>query len=93
MEFKRHRRTGAPRAFKKERNGGLQGTSECSLFFVFISQVKAKEARIRALAADPRIYDRLVASMAPNVWEMEDVKKGLMCQVGVGWVRRAGTGD
>ena len=44
-------------------------------------QVKAKEERIRALAADPRIYDRLVASMAPNVWEMEDVKKGLMCQL------------
>ena len=44
-------------------------------------QVKAKEARIRALGNDPRIYERLVASMAPNVWEMEDVKKGLMCQV------------
>ena len=60
------------------------------LSYVFISslvicpcavQIKAKEARIRALAADPRIYDRLVASMAPNVWEMEDVKKGLMCQL------------
>ena len=49
--------------------------------FLCCPQVKAKEARIRALAADPRIYDRLVASMAPNVWEMEDVKKGLMCQL------------
>ena len=45
------------------------------------SQVKAKEARIRALAADPRIYERLVASIAPNVWEMDDIKKGLMVQL------------
>ncbi len=45
------------------------------------SQVKAKEARIRALSTDPRIYERLVASISPNVWEMEDVKKGLMCQL------------
>ena len=30
---------------------------------------------------DPNIYERLVASLAPSVWEMEDVKKGLLCQL------------
>lgn len=44
-------------------------------------QVQAKEDRIKALAADPKIYERLVASLAPNVWEMDDVKKGLLCQL------------
>ena len=30
---------------------------------------------------DPNIYEKLVASLAPSVWEMEDVKKGLLCQL------------
>ncbi|XP_077225930.1 DNA replication licensing factor MCM4-like isoform X1 [Tasmannia lanceolata] len=29
----------------------------------------------------PDIYDRLTRSLAPNMWELEDVKKGLLCQV------------
>lgn len=33
------------------------------------------------LANDPNIYEKLVASLAPSVWEMEDVKKGLLCQL------------
>ncbi len=44
-------------------------------------QIKAREARIRDLSKDPQIYKRLVASIAPNVWEMDDVKKGLMVQL------------
>lgn len=33
------------------------------------------------MGSDPNIYERLVASLAPSVWEMEDVKKGLLCQL------------
>ena len=41
-------------------------------------QVRAREAELRALSQDPRLYERLVASFAPNIWEMDDVKKGLL---------------
>jgi len=44
-------------------------------------QVQAREAELRAIAEDPCLYDRLVASFAPNIWEMEDVKKGLLTQL------------
>lgn len=45
------------------------------------TQVRAREAELRNIAADPRLYERLVASFAPNIWEMEDVKKGLLTQL------------
>ena len=38
-------------------------------------------ADIERLAADPGIYGRLVASLAPSIWEMDDVKRGLLCQL------------
>ena len=50
----------------------------------------------QALAADPAIYERLAASIAPSIWQLEDVKKGVLCQLfgGVskvgGWVGGAG---
>jgi DNA replication licensing factor MCM4 len=27
------------------------------------------------------VYERLVSSLAPSIWEMEEVKKGLLCQL------------
>nr|WCZ58450.1 DNA replication licensing factor MCM4 [Andalucia godoyi] len=41
----------------------------------------AEEAEIRALAARPDIYDLLVRSVAPSIYEMEDVKRGVLCQL------------
>ena len=38
-------------------------------------------AEIEELGRSPDIYDRLVASLAPSIWELEDVKKGLLCQL------------
>eukprot|EP01069_Polyplicarium_translucidae_P001811 Polyplicarium_translucidae@DN1814_c0_g1_i1.p1 len=38
-------------------------------------------AKLRALSREPGIYEKLVASLAPNIWETEDVKKGLLCQL------------
>ena len=52
-----------------------------------------KEAELRELAADPGkmflplppnpidIYQKLIDSIAPNIWELEDIKKGLLCQL------------
>jgi len=38
-------------------------------------------AEIQELGRSPDIYDRLVSSLAPSIWELEDVKKGLLCQL------------
>ncbi len=37
--------------------------------------------RIKELALDPNIYRILEQSLAPSIWENEDVKKGLLCQL------------
>ncbi|KAG2450350.1 hypothetical protein HYH02_004855 [Chlamydomonas schloesseri] len=54
--------------------------------FVAIENITAEELRevegqIKELAADPRLTERLIASLAPNIWEMEDIKKGVLCQL------------
>ena len=35
--------------------------------------------QIKQLSTDPNIYDRLVKSIAPSIWELEDVKRGILC--------------
>ena len=37
------------------------------------------EAEVRALATDRNVYNRLVKSLAPSIYRMDDVKKGLLC--------------
>lgn len=40
------------------------------------------EARIqefRNFASNPNVYEVLVKSMAPSIWELDDVKRGLLC--------------
>lgn len=45
-------------------------------------QFSAKEVEeFRELAASPQIYDALSHALAPSIWELEDVKKGLLCQL------------
>jgi DNA replication licensing factor MCM4 len=53
------------------------------------AEVAERERRILALSADPRLYERLVASLAPNIYGMDDVKRGLLCQLFGGQVRVA----
>jgi DNA replication licensing factor MCM4 len=40
-----------------------------------------RQARIEAMAREPNLYSRLAHSLAPSIWEMEDVKKGLLLQL------------
>uniref|UniRef100_A0A2N9GXC5 DNA replication licensing factor MCM4 n=1 Tax=Fagus sylvatica TaxID=28930 RepID=A0A2N9GXC5_FAGSY len=40
-----------------------------------------KVERLKELSKLPDIYDRLTRSLAPNIWELDDVKKGLLCQL------------
>ncbi|CAL8467630.1 g7168 [Coccomyxa elongata] len=44
-------------------------------------EMEAKEAEMRALGDQPDIYDRLVKSVAPSIWQMDDVKKGILAQL------------
>ena len=37
--------------------------------------------RVAAMSKDPRIYDKLAQSLAPSIWGLMDVKKGLLCQL------------
>ncbi len=37
--------------------------------------------RLQALAASPDIYEKLVQSVAPGIWQLDDIKKGLLCQL------------
>lgn len=40
-----------------------------------------QEAQIKATAARPDIYDLLSRSLAPSIYEMDDVKKGILLQL------------
>eukprot|EP00457_Paulinella_chromatophora_P001662 gb/GEZN01001664.1/.p1 GENE.gb/GEZN01001664.1/~~gb/GEZN01001664.1/.p1 ORF type:complete len:830 (-),score=115.11 gb/GEZN01001664.1/:311-2800(-) len=40
-----------------------------------------RRAQIIALGQEPDIYEKLTRSIAPSVWEMDDVKRGLLCQL------------
>jgi DNA replication licensing factor MCM4 len=33
----------------------------------------------KAFAADGDVYNRLVQAFAPSIWEMDDVKRGILC--------------
>ncbi|CAM9856014.1 unnamed protein product [Chrysoparadoxa australica] len=39
------------------------------------------EAEFKAFAADPQVYEKLTQAVAPSIWEMDDVKRGLLCQM------------
>lgn len=39
------------------------------------------EERLKELSIRPDIYDLLARSLAPSIWEMEDVKKGILLQL------------
>ncbi|KAM7470817.1 hypothetical protein LguiA_009000 [Lonicera macranthoides] len=40
-----------------------------------------KVEQLKELSRQPDIYERLTRSLAPNIWELDDVKKGLLCQL------------
>lgn len=37
--------------------------------------------KLKELSRQPDIYEKLTRSLAPNIWELDDVKRGLLCQV------------
>lgn len=59
--------------------GALGGVNNASNMTV--QEIESKRAQFRELASDENIYERLAASLAPSIWQLEDVKKGLLCQL------------
>ncbi|GAB2267672.1 DNA replication licensing factor, mcm4 component [Dionaea muscipula] len=51
-----------------------------------------KVEQLIELSKQPDIYDRLTRSLAPNIWELDDVKKGLLCQLFSGNALKLATG-
>jgi DNA replicative helicase MCM subunit Mcm2 (Cdc46/Mcm family) len=39
------------------------------------------EERMLRLGRQADIYEKLTASLAPSIWSMDDVKKGILCQL------------
>lgn len=46
-----------------------------------VKQIEVRKAKLREMGQSPDIYERLAKSFAPSIWEMEDVKKGILCQL------------
>ncbi|KAE8725613.1 DNA replication licensing factor MCM4 [Hibiscus syriacus] len=40
-----------------------------------------KVDKLKELSKQPDIYEKLTRSLAPNIWELDDVKRGLLCQL------------
>jgi DNA replication licensing factor MCM4 len=60
---------------------GADGAGLLNASNMTAEQVEEKRAQFRELAATPDVYERLAASLAPSIWQLEDVKKGLLCQL------------
>lgn len=46
---------------------------------VALSVIREREARLREISKDPDIYEKLTRSFAPNIYEHQDIKKGILC--------------
>jgi len=44
-------------------------------------KIRAKEEALRAVADNDDLYETLVRSLAPSIFGMDDVKKGVLCQL------------
>ncbi|OWZ19580.1 DNA replication licensing factor [Phytophthora megakarya] len=54
------------------------------------AQQARRLAAFRRIAAHPRVYENLAHSLAPSIWELDDVKKGILCML-FGGTRKDGS--
>lgn len=59
----------------------LNELSACCIALLIACLSEFQVAQLKELSKQPDIYERLTKSLAPNIWELDDVKKGLLCQV------------
>lgn len=48
---------------------------------VISEEQQLRNSNLERLGRQGRIYERLVASMAPSIYRMDDIKKGVLCQL------------
>ncbi|KAJ7556567.1 hypothetical protein O6H91_05G088500 [Diphasiastrum complanatum] len=53
---------------------------------------EANVEKLKELSRLPDIYERLTRSLAPSIWELEDIKKGLLCQLFGGTFKKLESG-
>lgn len=54
--------------------------------------VHAQIEKLKELSRQPDIYERLARSLAPSIWELDDIKRGLLCQLFGGTAKKLSTG-
>jgi DNA replication licensing factor MCM4 len=59
-------------------NQGMDGVEESDPAW---SASREMEAKLLELSRNPEVYDILARSMAPSIYEMDDVKKGILLQL------------
>ena len=62
--------------FKTKQAGGTAGAEQGQK-----TRREEMEAKLIELSQRPDIYDLLARSLAPSIWEMDDVKKGILLQL------------
>ncbi|GLE09705.1 hypothetical protein PINS_up021520 [Pythium insidiosum] len=50
----------------------------------------AQREQFQRIAAHPNVYENLAHSLAPSIWELDDVKKGILCMLFGGTRKRKG---
>eukprot|EP00897_Mesotaenium_endlicherianum_P008165 jgi/Mesen1/7377/ME000382S06576 len=53
---------------------------------------QGKIEKLKELARQPDIYEKLARSLAPSIWELDDIKKGLLCQLFGGTMKKLTSG-
>ncbi|KAK9834116.1 hypothetical protein WJX84_003949 [Apatococcus fuscideae] len=48
---------------------------------VLNDEVDDKAKQFEEMARDPMIYQKLIDSIAPSIWQLDEVKKGVLCQL------------
>jgi DNA replication licensing factor MCM4 len=68
---------------RKKKEEGVDGSRGKGITIEHIGATLSKErvALLKQMASDPDIYERLVQSLAPSIWGMDDVKKGVLCML------------
>ena len=73
----------------KEQGG--RGISEGASVSQMLTEERVEQ--LEALSRDRNIYDKLTQSLAPSIWELDDVKKGVLCMLFGGNSRRVKKGS
>ncbi|KAJ9537928.1 hypothetical protein OSB04_030661 [Centaurea solstitialis] len=73
-------RMNAEDPMETEEQGTTQNDEGTPLNYEEQAMISTVVEKLKELSKQPDIYEMLTRSLAPNIWELDDVKKGLLCQ-------------